>query len=210
MNKDVIIIGYSGHSYEIIESLMINDYHIKGYCEPKEKNTNPFSIQYLGDEAQKNPKEFIEGESFFIAIGDNNKRHKIGKYIIKNNGELVNAIHPSSSISKGSKIGKGNFIGRNSSLNYNSTLGDNVIINTSSVIEHDSLIKNGVHIGPGAVICGGVIIKEQSFVGANSTIRENIIVGKNVIIGAGSVVVSDIPDNSIYFGNPAKFRDEKR
>ncbi len=209
MNKDIIIIGYSGHSYEVIESLIIDNYHIKGYCEPKEKKTNPFSIEYLGDEAQKNPKEFIQGESFFIAIGDNNKRQKISKYIINNSGELVNAIHPSSSISKGSKIGKGNFIGRNSSLNYNSILGDNIIINTSSVIEHDSLIENGVHVGPGAIICGGVHIKEQSFVGANSIIRENITIGKNVIIGAGSVVLSDIPDNSIYFGNPAKLRNEQ-
>lgn len=209
MNKNIIIIGYSGHSYEIIESLMNNDFHIEGYCELKEKHFNPFSIQYLGDEAEKNPKEFIEGKSFFIAIGNNKKRHKVGKYIIKNNGELVNAIHPSSSISNGAKIGKGNFIGRNSSLNYNSTIGDNVIINTSSVIEHGSLIKDGVHIGPGAVICGGVHIKEKSFIGANSIIKENIIIGKNVIIGAGSVVLSNIPDNSIYYGNPAKNRNEE-
>lgn len=209
MNKDIIIIGYSGHSYEIIESLIANNYHIKGYCEPKEKKTNPFSIEYLGDESNKNPEEFIIGKSFFIAIGNNKKRYEIGKYILKNNGELVNAIHLSSSISKGSKIGKGNFIGRNSCINYNSNLGDNVIVNTSSVVEHDSIIENGVHIGPGAVICGGVRIRKQSFIGANSIIRENIIIGKNVIIGAGSVVVSNIPDNSIYYGNPAKFRNEK-
>lgn len=209
MNKDVIIIGYSGHSYEIIESLKANNYQIKGYCEPKEKKTNPFSIKYLGDEANKNPEEFIKGESFFIAIGNNEKRHKIGKYILKNNGELVNAIHLSSSISKGSKIGKGNFIGRNSCINYNSNLGNNIIVNTSSVIEHDSIIENAVHIGPGAVICGGVRIGEQSFIGANSIIRENMIIGKNVIIGAGSVVISNIPNNSIYFGNPAKHRNEE-
>ncbi len=209
MDKNVIIIGYSGHSYEIIESLIIDDFHIEGYCEPKEKHINPFSIKYLGHEAEKLPKEFIEGKSFFIAIGNNRKRHEIGKYIIKNNGELVNAIHPSSSISNGSKLGKGNFIGRNSSLNYNSTIGDNVIINTSSVIEHGSLIEDGVHIGPGAVICGGVHVKEKSFIGANSVIKENIIIGKNVIIGAGSVVLSNIPDNSIYFGNPAKHRNEE-
>ena len=85
MNKNIIIIGYSGHSYEIIESLILNNYHIKGYCEPKEKKTNPFSIEYLGDEAQRNPKEFIDGESFFIAIGNNKRRYEIGKYIIKNN-----------------------------------------------------------------------------------------------------------------------------
>ena len=207
MNKEVIIIGYSGHSYEIIESLMSNNYTIKGYCEPKAKINNPFSIKYLGNEFQKNPKEFIENNSFIIAIGDNKKRIEIGKYILENKGDLVNAIHPSSSISKGSKIGKGNFIGRNSNLNYNSILEDNIIINTSSIIEHESKIESGVHIGPGAVICGGVIVKKESFIGANSIIKENIIIGNNVIIGAGSVVISDVPDNSIFYGNPAKSKD---
>lgn len=40
--------------------------------------------------------------------------------------------------------------------------------------------------------------------GANVTIIGNVRVGNNVIVGAGSVVVKDIPDNSIVAGNPAR------
>lgn len=47
-------------------------------------------------------------------------------------------------------------------------------------------IENNVWIGDSAIVCKGVVI------------------GENSIIGAGSVVVSEIPPNSIAAGNPAK------
>lgn len=33
----------------------------------------------------------------------------------------------------------------------------------------------------------------------------NVRIGNNVVIGAGSVVTDDVPANSVYAGNPAKF-----
>lgn len=40
--------------------------------------------------------------------------------------------------------------------------------------------------------------------GANVTIIGNITIGDNVIVGAGSVVVKDVPSNSVIAGNPAR------
>lgn len=40
--------------------------------------------------------------------------------------------------------------------------------------------------------------------GANVVIIGGVKIGNNVTIGAGSVVVKDIPDNSVAVGNPAK------
>lgn len=40
--------------------------------------------------------------------------------------------------------------------------------------------------------------------GANVVMIGNIKIGNNVIIGAGSVVVKDVPNNSIIVGNPGK------
>lgn len=47
-------------------------------------------------------------------------------------------------------------------------------------------------------------IGDNVYLGATVTIIGNVKIGNNVIIGAGSVVVKDIPDNSIAVGNPAK------
>ena len=40
--------------------------------------------------------------------------------------------------------------------------------------------------------------------GANVTIVGDITIGDNVIVGAGSVVVKDVPSNSVVAGNPAR------
>jgi len=36
-------------------------------------------------------------------------------------------------------------------------------------------------------------------------ILPNVIIGPNSVIGAGSVITKNIPPNTIYAGNPAKF-----
>ena len=47
-------------------------------------------------------------------------------------------------------------------------------------------------------------IEENVWIGEGSKISKGVRIGKNSIIGLGSVVTSDVPDNEIFGGNPAK------
>lgn len=47
-------------------------------------------------------------------------------------------------------------------------------------------------------------IGDNVFIGWNTLIIGPVKIGSNVIIGANSVVTHDIPDNSVYAGNPAR------
>ncbi|MGN0601577.1 MAG: acyltransferase [Oscillospiraceae bacterium] len=51
----------------------------------------------------------------------------------------------------------------------------------------------------------GISVGKNSFVGARTLLMPGTTIGDDCIIGAGSVVKGLIPDNSIAFGNPAKF-----
>lgn len=48
------------------------------------------------------------------------------------------------------------------------------------------------------------LIKKGASIGSNATLLCGITVGSGSIIGAGSVVINDVPDNTIVAGNPAK------
>lgn len=48
-------------------------------------------------------------------------------------------------------------------------------------------------------------IGDYAWIGTNSMILKGVHIGRGAVIGAGSVVTQDVPDLTIYAGNPAKF-----
>lgn len=81
-------------------------------------------------------------------------------------------------------------------------IGDNFISAPGSIITaHDAstfLFTNKYRIEK-------VRIGNNVFLGANSVVLPGVTVGDNVIIGAGAIVSKDVPANSVYAGNPAKY-----
>ena len=199
--KQIIIIGYSGHAYVILETINSLNHQVIGYIEPTIKKKNPYDIPYLGND---NTLSEIKDNYFFVAIGDNYKRIALSKKCIDKNLRTLNLIHPSASLSKKIQLGKGNFIARNVAVNDLCVFNDNIIINTGAIIDHEVMISSGVHIAPGCVLCGGVYVGKNSFIGANTVIKPGVKIGDNVTVGAGSAVIKDIPNNSMAYGNPAK------
>ena len=51
---------------------------------------------------------------------------------------------------------------------------------------------------------GKVILKKNCRIGSHSVVMPGVTIGKNSVIGAFSFVTSNIPDNVIAFGVPAK------
>jgi acetyltransferase-like isoleucine patch superfamily enzyme len=49
-----------------------------------------------------------------------------------------------------------------------------------------------------------VIVGEGTHIGAGATVIPNIKIGKWCTIGAGSVILKDVPDYAVIYGNPGK------
>ena len=57
-----------------------------------------------------------------------------------------------------------------------------------------------------------VIVEDDVLVGANAVVIEGVHIGKGAVVGAGAIVTSDVPDNAVVAGCPArviKMKDEK-
>ena len=82
------------------------------------------------------------------------------------------------------------------------TIGDNVTIAPRvHILAHDASTKEFLNYTK----IGRVSIGDNVFIGAESVVLPNVNIGDNVVIGANSTVTKDIPSNSVYAGNPAKF-----
>lgn len=108
-------------------------------------------------------------------------------------------------------IGDGTFIGHECSFN----------------------LRHGIHIGQQCLLAGGIVIQDNDghpidavarragepapetavaavtigdgvWIGRRSMILKGVTLGENAIVGAGSVVLHDVPANTIVAGNPAR------
>ena len=82
-------------------------------------------------------------------------------------------------------------------IGENSLIGHNVILAT---LNHNVDPYNRADLYPKPIHIG-----KRVWVGSGSIVLPGITIGDNSIVGAGSVVTKDIPPNTIYAGNPAKF-----
>ena len=202
LKKPVAIVGYSGHAYVIVDILLNAGRLVTSYCDSEEKERNPYHLQYLGKEAEVIRK--LKKFDFFVCVGHNGIREKIHMQLAAQLGNPINAIHPSAVISSSVTMLDGIMIAANATINPLVTLGRGVICNTSSSIDHECVIDDFAHVGPGAVLCGNVRVGSGSFIGANAVIKQGITIGKNVTVGAGTVVIRDVPDDTIVVGNPQR------
>lgn len=104
-------------------------------------------------------------------------------------------------------------------IDFRCEYGKNIYFGNKVMIAPDVKIytaTHSVHLAermpertcPGASICDTiarpVLIEDGVWIGGGSTILPGVTIGKNSVIGAGSVVVKDIPANSIAVGNPCR------
>ncbi len=97
-------------------------------------------------------------------------------------------------------------------------IGNNVTIKPGVQIWDGITIEDNVFIGPNVTFTNDLnprskvypenflktLVKKGASIGANATILPGITIGENAMIGAGSVVLKDVPANTVWVGNPAR------
>lgn len=203
-NKQLIVLGYSGHAYVVIDSAASSGINTLAYCDLVESKSNPYHIKYLGQESELTDQDITSSNYFFAAVGDNSIRRKLAKFIENKHWHEINIIHKTAILSEEISLSSLILIGPNAVINSQSKIGRACIINSAAIVEHESVIGDYTHIGPGAIVLGAVKIGHSCLIGAGSTILPGVEIGDDVTIGAGSVVVKNVPSGETWFGNPAR------
>jgi acetyltransferase-like isoleucine patch superfamily enzyme len=114
-------------------------------------------------------------------------------------------------------IGEDCNIGDHCSIESGVKIGDRVTIKNGVSLWNGMTIEDDVFVGPNAVFTNDIyprskayhkepdltIVKKGATIGANAVIIAGNTIGIYAIIGAGSVITKNIPDFTIWYGNPA-------
>lgn len=204
-NTSISIVGAGGHARSIYSWLT-------DMCEVN-------NVQFI-DSYKKNENEQIfncdvvccdwdnirniNSDTFLLGIGDNQLRKKIYYQLISSNRNVQGVSHPTSVIGIDAKVHQTVYIGPLCIVGPLAEIRENTILNSNCIIEHETIIGNHCHIAPGAKIAGRVTIGNNVFVGIGAVIKENVVIKDNAVIGAGAVVISDVLENDVVAGVPAK------
>jgi sugar O-acyltransferase (sialic acid O-acetyltransferase NeuD family) len=192
----IYLYGAGGHAKVIADILKCCSKDVAGIFDDDPEKTiwNFINLKFPG------PFNFSSDE-LILSIGNNLVRKKIANMI---NANYHTAIHPSAIISSYSSIKEGSVVMGGALINADARIGKHCIINSHASIDHDCILKDFVHISPNATLSGDVFVGECTHIGSGAIIIPGKKIGLNVTIGAGAVVITDIPDNVVVVGNPAR------
>jgi acetyltransferase-like isoleucine patch superfamily enzyme len=133
--------------------------------------------------------------------------------VLSDNVECLGGVF----ISEDNNIGSATRIGPASVLRYGNRIGKNVRIHSQAFLER-VILHDNVFIGPHVVFSDDphppcpdfqrcvseTVVEEYVSIGANVTIVPGVKIGSRSLIYAGSVIVKDVPPDSVMAGVPAK------
>ena len=100
----------------------------------------------------------------------------------------------------------------------NVVVGDRVTVKNGVSLWEGVVLEDDVFVGPNAVFTNDIrprskvyhdeldktLVKQGATIGANATIVAGHTIGRYAFIGAGAVVTKNVPDFSLWYGNPAR------
>ncbi|KAA3641640.1 MAG: acetyltransferase [Armatimonadetes bacterium] len=204
--RPLLIVGAGGFGRETASLVAdLDTYEVQGFLDDDEKihGTLRSGIKVMGPIAAAldsdaalvlttgSPSNFGSREAIFTRLGLDPQRY-------------ATLVHPSVFVGAGCTVGHGSVIHAGSVLTADVTVGDHVVAMPSVVLTHDDQVGDFVTFGAGALIAGRVTISKGAYIGSGARVREDCVVGSGALVGMGSVVVSDIPAETVWAGVPAR------
>lgn len=217
--KKIIILGTAGNSIDILDTINeLNNnakeslYSCIGFLDD---DTLKLGKEYLGVKVLGSLSHAKDFEDAYFINGIGNDSNFWGKETIIGQTNIhlerfVTLCHPTSSVSKTASLGFGTMVFQNVTIASNAKIGNHAMIFPNSVISHENIIGDYTHVTGGVCISGRVTIGRSCYFGTNSSVIGDVIIGDYSLIGMGSVILKDVPENSVFVGNPAKFLRKTR
>jgi UDP-3-O-[3-hydroxymyristoyl] glucosamine N-acyltransferase len=116
----------------------------------------------------------------------------------------ITLISPKASVSPGANVAQGVVVHPFVTVQAGVNIEALSVLYPNACVCAQAGISKGARIGPGAVLDTGASVGECTRIGALAYVRTGVKVGAHATVAPGSVVMANVEDEEIVFGNPAK------
>lgn len=199
--QDIYVIGCGGHAKVVLATLQAAGHVVKAiFDDDKMKwGKDLWGIPVTGAPSEL---EGLSSPQAIIAIGENRARKTVAQRFPR--VEWLTAVHPTAYLHPSVRLGPGSVVFAGAVIQLDTSIGTHSIINTAAAVDHDCVVGDYVHIAPGVRVAGGVRLGEGVLMGIGSAVIPCVSVGSWSVVGAGGVVVSDLAENVLAVGVPAR------
>ena len=200
------IYGLGGVGREIADVLSMTGEKLSGFVVDSEYiNSSPHEVMNVPVISFEDYAGKCKTESNIITVSLGEPVHrKMLSQKLRTLNLQEGTINLGEYLATDSNIGSGTILHLGSVVSSNCSIGRSCLINKKAIIGHDNAVGDYCVICPCVVTGGHVSIGDNCFIGLGACIRDRVRIGNNVIIGMGSVVIHDVEDDVIVYGNPAK------
>ena len=206
--KQLIIVGARGFGRELFSASQECigygvEFVVKGFLDSKLDALNGFE-GYPPILGSPDNYEIKPDDVFITALGDPQWRRHYVDLMESKGARFLSLIHRSAAIGKNVKIGEGVYIARNAMFSVDIHVGNHVCVFNDAIVGHDAWIGNFSHLSAQTFMGGGSRMEDGAVLHPGARVAPHKRVGENAVVGIGSVVVSNVKDNTVVFGMPAQ------
>jgi sugar O-acyltransferase (sialic acid O-acetyltransferase NeuD family) len=205
----LLIIGARGFGREIYQTVTITkpyqnkELDVKGFLDGDDSVLEGINGSWPRIIDSVENYEVQPNDVFFCAMGESKWRKHYSDIIKSKGGRFISVFHPTAIISSAALFGEGCFVGPFCCISPNVSIGDHVIIHAFSNLGHDVSVGCYSTLEAYVFMGGGASMGELSTMHTRSSIIPHKVIGREATVGIGSVVIRNVPDGVLVFGNPA-------
>ena len=123
---------------------------------------------------------------------------------------LATFVHPTAYVAPGVELGPGCAIMPHVSISPEVRFGKGCCVFQGATIGHDNVIGAYSHITAQACVGSYLRLGRGVHIGLNSSVREHVTIGDYSTLGMASMLLTDIGDEEVWAGSPARFLRKTR
>jgi acetyltransferase EpsM len=204
----VVLWGASNTARVVADIIRLRgEYELVGFLDDisPERRGEPFcGAVVLGGREQLELLKARDVGRVMMAFADNRARLTLAAIARAKGYQLASALHPRAVIASDVRIGAGTAVMGGVVIDSGAVIGENALINTAAIVNHGCNIHDGAHVNSGSLLGGNVIVGKAATIEIGAIVGGSLTIGPGAVVGAGSVVLKDIPEGVLAYGNPAK------